>query len=477
MTTYTRNFVSGTFRILSMCCALITLAIFAPLARAAQPSAEAAAPATDRIVVMISLDGLAGYYLDDPQAEMPTLRMLADQGARASTMKASNPTVTWTNHTTLVTGVEPAKHGVVGNNYFDRASGKRVVLICDPTFDKDEAVRALTIYDIAHEHGLKTAAMRWPATRNASTLDWNSPDIALVKLLDQYTTPALLTECKTAGLELDYHVDSKDVTPTEEANEIYTKAFNLILHEHRPNLALLHLANVDRVEHASGPKTPEAYAAIKLADDEVRSIWDELQRDFPGKATLLVVSDHGFSSIDHSILPNVVLKKSGLVEVTGSKATGGSVQVVVQGGAALVYILDRDRRDEIAKQVKEAFAGLNGVSKVVDSAQFKDYGVADPKDDPHAPDMILFADEGYVFGDTAAGALPYNEKPEHAGSHGHDASLPDLHATFIACGAGIKPHAQLGEIENIDVAPTIAKLLGLPMPDVDGKPLTAALAD
>jgi predicted AlkP superfamily pyrophosphatase or phosphodiesterase len=74
------------------------------------------------IVVMISVDGLAAHYIDDPKAEMPTLRALASDGARADSMRASNPTVTWPNHTTLVTGVVPARHGVVGNNYFDRAT-------------------------------------------------------------------------------------------------------------------------------------------------------------------------------------------------------------------------------------------------------------------------------------------------------------------------------------------------------------------
>src|SRR6185436_1230891 len=97
--------------------------------------------ADDNVVVMISVDGLASFYFDDPKCEMPTLHMLAEQGARADGgMLAVLPTVTWPNHTSLVTGVSPAKHGVVGNNYFDRTTGKRVVLIADPVYDKDEIV-------------------------------------------------------------------------------------------------------------------------------------------------------------------------------------------------------------------------------------------------------------------------------------------------------------------------------------------------
>src|SRR5690348_4125120 len=92
----------------------------------------AAAPDPDRLVVMISVDELAGFYFDDPKAEMPTIRALAAEGVRASGMKASTPTVTWPNHTTLVTGMNPARHGVVGNNYYDRATRKKVILISDP---------------------------------------------------------------------------------------------------------------------------------------------------------------------------------------------------------------------------------------------------------------------------------------------------------------------------------------------------------
>ena len=117
------------------------------------------------------------------------------------------------------------------------------------------------------------------------------------------------------------------------------------------------------------------------------------------------------------------------------------------------------------------------MSKIIGPEHLKDYGMADPKDDPHAPDMLLFAQEGCAFGDTAAGQLPFSEKPERRGSHGHDPDLPDLHATFVAWGVGIKPGARLGEISNLSVAPTIAKLLGLTIPNAQGQPLAAALAN
>ena len=425
---------------------------------------------------MISVDGLAAYYLDDPQADMPTLHALAAQGARADSMKASTPTVTWVNHTTLITGDIPAHHGVVGNNYFDRATQKSVILISDPVFDKSQIVKVPTLYDLAHQAGLRTAAIRWPASRNASTLDWTFPDVASDTLLHKYTTPALLAECQAAGIWSDGEVDPIAESAARIVTDpMATRVFNFVLHNHHPQLALLHLINVDMIEHLDGPRTPDAYAACKTADDQVHQVLDELKQDYPDRWTLFVVSDHGFSPIEHAIMPNVVLRNAGLVEVKGTQIVSGSVRVVAQGGAAFIYILDTANRDAIAATIQKSFTGLKGVEKVVTTDHLKDYGMADPATDPHAPDMLLFADEGYNFGTTAAGALTFFEKPERKGSHGHDAALPDLHATFVAAGVGIKPGVHVGEIQNIDVAPTLAAILHVPMPTADGKPLTAIL--
>jgi predicted AlkP superfamily pyrophosphatase or phosphodiesterase len=459
-----------------VCAGLTTLSliVFAPL----RLNAVEQLKPSDRTVVMISVDGLAADYMDDPKAEMPTIRALAAQGVRAASMKAVTPTVTWPNHTTLVTGVMPAKHGVLGNNYLDRATGKRVVLISDPVYDKDQIVRAPTIYDLAKNAGLTTAGARWPASRNARTLDWTFPDVRMPDLLEKYTTPVVLQDATAAGIKMVNKDDPKAIAGEEPQppDNVCLKVFNLILQKHRPNLALLHLVDVDHDEHMFGPRTKEAYAAIKRADDQVRQVWDVLKRDFAGKATLFVVSDHGFSANKTSLFPNIVLRKAGLVEVKGKNEIVGPVQVVAQGGTEMIYILDDKRRAEYTKRIREAFSKLDGISRVLDSTQFGSIGVAQPKDDPKAPDMLLFAKEGFIFGDTAAGDLPFKAKPERKGSHGHDPSIPHLHAVFVAWGQDIKPGTKLGEIQNTDVAPTIAKLLGFKIPNADGKPLEKILA-
>jgi predicted AlkP superfamily pyrophosphatase or phosphodiesterase len=294
-------------------------------------------------------------------------------------------------------------------------------------------------------------------------------------LLRRYSTPSLVEECEKDGIHL-----LNNNLPGEARDALSTQAFKFILQKHRPQLALLHISNVDHSQHLNGPRSSAAYTAIKESDAQVGEVWNELKRDFPGKVTLFVVSDHGFSPIKRAILPNVILRQAGLSgeKTKDKKATNSPVQVVVQAGTAMVYILDEINRDMIVEKITKAFRKVKGMRAVIRPDQLNDHGVANPKDDPHAPDMLLFAELGYVFGDTASGDLPFEEKPERKGSHGHDPSIPDLHATFVAWGAGIKPGVRLGEIENTRVAPTIAKLLHVSFPSsVESAPLSAILTE
>src|ERR1700754_54937 len=72
-----------------------------------------------RMVVVISLDGFPAYALKDPRLPIPTLRKLASEGAIAESMQPINPTVTWPNHTAMVTGVDASEHRVVFNGLLE----------------------------------------------------------------------------------------------------------------------------------------------------------------------------------------------------------------------------------------------------------------------------------------------------------------------------------------------------------------------
>ena len=437
--------------------------------------ARAAEPYDDRCVVLVSVDGLAGFYLDDPLAEMPTLRRLAREGARAEGLVCSFPTVTWPNHTTLVAGTSPARHGVIGNNYLDRKSGEKIALIPDPLFDKDEIVTTPTIYDIAHHAGLVTAGIIWPATRNARTLDWTVPDMG-GDAWSKYGTPFWMDELRRDGLPVDRHgAWVRESAGGVQRDWLYTRLAAHLFDHHPPNLLIIHLVEVDHVGHRSGPRSPESYWSVSFADDRIRDLVESARRSpFAEKTTFIIASDHGFFPIEHDIRPNVMLRQMGLVTVEEKSVTDKSAWCVAQGGACMVYVLDDDRREEITAKLVTEFGEVEGVQRVITSEDFDEIGQPRPEDDSRAPDFWLAAESGYSFSESHAGEDVIAPRATPGGTHGYLPDQPDMLGTLVISGYGIEDGQTLGKVRAVDVAPTIAHLLGLEMPTAEGTALTAA---
>jgi predicted AlkP superfamily pyrophosphatase or phosphodiesterase len=79
---------------------------------------------SERAVLVVSIDGLRRDYLDgvaDPARPFPTLRRLMNEGVVARSLRSVWPSVTYPAHTTMVTGVSPARHAIVNNVVFDAA--------------------------------------------------------------------------------------------------------------------------------------------------------------------------------------------------------------------------------------------------------------------------------------------------------------------------------------------------------------------
>ena len=439
------------------------------------PPASAAEPKSDHCVILVSLDGLANFYLDDPKAHLPTLRKLAAEGARADGMVSSFPTVTWPNHTTLVTGVSPAKHGVIGNAYYDRAKGANVPFIPDPIFDKDEIVKTPTIYDVAHKAGLKTAGVIWPATRNAKTLDWTVPDMGGAEAWPQFGTRSWLEELRAEGIPVDRHAAwVSEKSGGVQRDWMYTRMAVHALKNHQPNLLLLHLIEADHVQHRFGPQTDDAYWSVAYEDERIRELLDAVaQSPRKDKTTIFICSDHGFCPVTREIRVNVRLKELGLLKTDNDKITEKVAVCRPEGGACAIYIHDDSRRAELIKQLDRDLAAVEGVERVWTPDEFTEIGQPTLKDDPRAADLWLSCRSGYSFGDSAAGTQAAVAKDAKTGTHGYRPDQEELYATCIVWGAGVRPGTKLGLIHNTDIAPTIAKLLGVEIPNVDGKALPA----
>ncbi|HTN76241.1 MAG TPA: ectonucleotide pyrophosphatase/phosphodiesterase [Pirellulaceae bacterium] len=457
----------------------ILLGVWLGLAVCSIATAEEAAPAKPvKHVVLVSIDGMGASYLNDPRADLPNLRALARQGAAATGMVTSFPSVTWPCHTSLITGVVPAKHGVIGNGVWNRELNRGITYIGDPTLTKEESIRVPTLYDAAHAQGLSCGSVIWPCCNGAKSLRWCIPDSNKPELHAKYTTPGFVEELSKADIDITKLGEwgwSKE--RSHDRDIVYTRVANYLLEKHRVNLLLVHLITPDGVEHNVGPHTREAYQAVHESDQRIGEIWQTLQGpELKGQAALFVVSDHGFAPYEKNIRPNARLRELGLITVDAAdKVTERQAWCVSQGGSAFIYVLDKSRAAEIAKQLQKEFAAQPGVTSVLTPESFAKLGLPAPESNSEAPQLILTTGPGYSFADNVAGDVVIDVGSQK-GTHGHDPQPAHMHAMFVAAGAGIQPGVKLDVIQNVDVAPTIARLMGIPLKEVDGQVLEKILA-
>src|SRR5438552_324327 len=195
------------------------------------------------MLVMVSLDGLRGAALDDPAANIPTLRALAQRGARARRVRPVFPSVTWPCHTTLVTGVRPARHGVLGNIVFDRASGAVVRHEGDYT---DRRVAVETLWDRVHAAGGRVASVCWPKTRGVAAIPDNVPEFLDQALFEEHASPELWRELRARALPVDRYGEwSAHHALTPMQDWLTLEAALHVVATRPPRLLLVHFLALD----------------------------------------------------------------------------------------------------------------------------------------------------------------------------------------------------------------------------------------
>jgi predicted AlkP superfamily pyrophosphatase or phosphodiesterase len=383
---------------------------------------------------------------------------LMKEGAWASRMTIVNPAVTWPNHTTLVTGVDARKHGVLFNGLLMRDAVPPKV---EPWVDKDKWVRARTVYDAAFEAGLTTAQVDWVAIYNAKTITWQFPE-------KPDADGPIEREMVAQGIVTRQDV-SEFLGKSNPAwrDQIWTEAAAHIIRQHKPNLLLFHLLNLDTTHHAYGPRTTASYAGIAYADTRVQQILDALAAaGMKDRSTVIIVSDHGFKSVQRNIRPNAVLKKASL---------GDAANVVPEGGTAMLYTTKPGADATVIERLRAAFDGIEGIDRIVEPKDYAALGLPTPVENHQAPELLLVARDTYAFAGGNAEPI-VADAPTGTGQHGYLNTDPEMDAIFIAWGRGIRPGAHADRIRNVDVAPTIASLLGLQLTGVEGRPLSQFLA-
>jgi predicted AlkP superfamily pyrophosphatase or phosphodiesterase len=424
-------------------------------------------PAKERLVVLLSIDGFPSWLWKDPSMPIPNLRRLAAQGAVGEAMTVSNPSITWINHTTLVTGVSPRTHGVLFNGLLVR-QGPTLPPKMEQWAERGRMVFAPTVYDRAFQAGLTTAEVDWVAITKAPTIHWSFPE---------QPNPEGTIEKELQASKKLWDPALSEIAAAQSRNIAWrdlqwTQAAVHIVQEHRPNLLLFHLLSTDASNHSYGPGSTGSFVAYGYIDQLVGRLLEGIREaGLLEKSTFVIATDHGFKKVSKVVFPNVALRKAGLLETVGARVTKADAWVQAQGGMAFAYVSDPGRRAELLPKLRELLSQLEGVDRVLEGSEGPSLGMPLPGENPGMGDLILFAKKGYAFQLPATGEKEVADSTGYLGTHGYPASDPELDGILIASGYGIRKGVTLGRVSNLDVTPTLSRLLGVESPGKEGRAL------
>jgi len=421
---------------------------------------------TTTLLVVISVDGLRPDYVtaaDAHGAKIPTLRKLLVEGTYAEGVSGVIPTVTYPSHTTLMTGVWPAKHGIWANTTFDPLQKNY-----QGWYWYAEDIRVPTLWDVAAQAGRTTASLQWPATVGAK-INWNIPEVWRAgtpddaKLLRSLATPGLLDE---AAAEIGPYRGGIDTSAA--ADEVRGRYAEWILEKKKPGLLILHLTALDHIEHETGAFSEESIAVLERIDGAIGKVRSAAERLAPGRTFFAVVSDHGFAKYDQQVNLTSAFREAKLFTVNDKgNVTDWEALPWETGGSAAIVLKDPGNAETLAK-TRELLKKLsadpaNGIDRVLEAEELHKRGGY-----PNASFFVSLK-PGWRTGSAMTGPLVSKTKP--GGTHGELPDLPDLRASFFLAGPGVPAGKNLGLIDMRDIAPTLAKEAGLRLPEAEGKAL------
>ena len=437
-------------------------------------------------VLVVVWDGMRPDFVSEKNT--PTLAALAHDGVTFRNNHAVFPSATNVNGTALVTGAYPGRSGLLANHVYQ------------PEIDAKKSIDVEI--PVVVQKGDELSGGKYVAV----------PTIA--ELVQVGGGRSAIATAKTVGLLLDRHIDPKrgkdcltlfagkslppdailsiaktlgpfpapPKKPFTQSDSWTTKALtDFLWKDGVPAFSLLWLSEPDASQHATAPGTDAALAAIKSSDENLALALAALNRQHVRATTdVFVVSDHGFSTIRHMIRLPEVLAHAGFHVATEFTAPPkpGDIMMVGNGGAVLFYVTGHDQAvtHRLVEFLQQSdFAGVIFTKAPMEGTFTLDQGKID---NAHAPDVELafrWNDSKNQVG--VPGMIDADW--QRAAGEGTHATLSkfDMHNTLIAAG----PDFRRGEGDdspsgNVDLAPTIARILGIASPEkMDGRVLSEAM--
>ena len=415
---------------------------------------------------IISLDNLAG---DDDLRELPSFRYYLEHAAYCFHVDSVYPSVTYPAHTTIVTGRFPAHHGIYNNTLFQPERLGR-----EDWNWKSRRIKGRTLFDLAYEKGLTTAAYLWPVTGGNRKIRYNMPEVFANRPWDNQIITSLRNGSIRFQLEAFLHHG-------KEMDGIRQPALDQFLHhvvldtfqKYRPEVQFIHYVDLDAMRHTYGHSSPEAGEALRRHDRRLKEIFDLVeQMGLMEQTHFVILGDH--SSIDeHSaVYLNVLFRTAGLLQLKENGAVRNWQALShTCDGSAYIHVRHPEEIPRV-RALLEEFSAANAhcIEAVYSSEEAKNMGAG-------PCDLMVEASAGFYFLDEPEPEeVIHKIQPGDIGSlqhitrstHGFSPLKKNYQTFFSMMGPEILPGEKAGPMSLTDIGPTIAHLLGGTLPDADG---------
>ncbi len=405
--------------------ALLLLCLLPSALAAPQPPARGAA----HKLLVISVDGLDWRYLRDRNSTgllIPNLRRLLAGGEVTDGVTGVWPTITWPSHTSILTGVRPDQHGILGNRRLKAEGGDY--------YWSASLIRTPTLLSCAAAHGLTTATVTWPVTLDAP-VTYNLPEyfarrnggsMDLLTVASRAVPPTLVAEISK---------DEPSFPQQWMDDRTRTLAVVWLLRHRQPDLLLVHLVDLDSDQHDLGPFNGTSRATLERSDELIGQMLAAL----PPEYDIVVTSDHGFERVDQVADLPVLLAQKGIPGT--AQSLGG---IATTGDPAVADFLRAESQE-----------GKDGIGAIVPREQVLRYA-------PELASALLVVQpqEHFMFryGPSPAGA--YLVPPTEKGNHGFWPIRGDYGSVFLLSGPGVRPRFE-PRIEMTSIAGRLSAVLGI----------------
>lgn len=427
-----------------------------------------------RKLVVISNDALVTEDIDYLKTK-PVFKELMDKGTWVKKVRTIYPSLTYPCHTAMITGCFPDKTNLYNN---ERDEWGNSSWVWERKYN-----HAKTIIDAAKEKGLTTANVFWPVLGNDPNIDFNIPEY-WSQTDDEPLTDALKSMGSSDKVIKEivepnlYYIDGHQRVHPYCDEFVFACARDMIL-KYQPDVLFVHPGGIDGLRHQKGlfneyvtEQLDYTYYWIEKIVRAIKEVGEWENTDF------ILASDHGQMDITRWCHPNILLANAGLIKLDKDNNTlEARAYIKAVGGSAQVFITDpndKEAYDLTYKVFSDAVkSGLYGFERIYTreecqkeerlSGDFAFVLESEPRTafgwEPFGPYYTSYDLSDYRTGRATHGYLP------------HKGPQPSM----IMIGPDFKEGAVIENCHNVDIAPTVAHLFDLDMPDVDGKVLKEAL--